>query len=194
MNFVFVVRCLLKEHAHIPLHCFQQRSTQRTWIGLKALPPRPEKEKDETHTVYGLTQVASLSGGLTHIDNHKPCTCHMTSPACVWTEKDSGACRFKPWTLLKLWSDSTYHWPVHCDYKKRHYLMSNRRCPIIPSTLRVTDASPRLTWSSLAVTSQRYSPESFCVTECIVSVAPSIFARSAYGSAMEGNGERIDKA
>lgn len=67
---------------------------------------------------------------------------------------------------------------IICCHKKRNSL-GTQRFPIIPRTLRVTEASPRLTWSWLAVTSQRYSPESFWVTACMVSVAPSILARPA---------------
>lgn len=63
----------------------------------------------------------------------------------------------------------------------------------IPRTLRETVASPRLTWSSLAVTSQRYSPESFWVTEWMVSVAPSIAARLAYEPRVEGMDKMIEK-
>lgn len=58
----------------------------------------------------------------------------------------------------------------------------------------MTEASPRLTWSWLAVTSQRYSPESFWVTACMVSVAPSILARPAYVPARPQTSGQTDRA
>jgi len=112
--------------------------------------------------VRGVICVSCLQNNIWPLGTN-PGTCNIyMSNECSWGLTESLALR-RPHSIR-----------IHSPRRVR-----GPRVPVLPSTSRITVASPRLTWSSLAVTSQRYSPESFWVAACIVSVAPSMFARPA---------------